>query len=304
MGAAAAPLVGRADALALLDDAGNGLVRGEWQAVELVGEPGIGKTRLLAELATRASGREQLVLSGVASELHRDVPFWVFIDALDDYLRGLDPRLLDLLDVGVRTELGNVFPALSPEGRDPVRQHERYRTHRAVRDLLERLTATGPLVLLLDDLHWADPASIELLGSLLRRPPDAGVLVAVAARPGRLPPGLRAELDRAHRTEVAHPRHPHAAHQGRGGRAPGVRHGPGHGSHPVRRERREPVLPRAAGPVPRAPTATAQDDLASHRGPRRTSAGGLRTGRRAGSAQRQRTRRAARSGGGGRHLRA
>ena len=201
MGAAAAPLVGRVDELALLDGAWDGLVRGEWQAVELVGEPGIGKTRLLAELAARASGRGQLVLSGVASELHRDLPFWVFIDALDDYLRGLDPRLLGLLDVDLRAELGNVFPSLSSVGRDPVPRHERYRTNRAVRDLLERLTATGPLVLLLDDLHWADPASIGLLGSLLRRPPDAGVLVAVAARPGQLPPGLRAELDRAHRTE-------------------------------------------------------------------------------------------------------
>ena len=57
------------------------------------------------------------------------------------------------------------------------------------------------MVLILDDVHWADPASVELLGSLLRRPPDAGVLIAVAARPGQLPPELRVELDRAHRTE-------------------------------------------------------------------------------------------------------
>ena len=89
------------------------LTRGEWKAVELVGEPGIGKTRLLAELATRASHRDQLVLSGSASELERDLPFWVFVNALDDYVRGLDPRLLDLLDLDVRAELGNVFPSLS-----------------------------------------------------------------------------------------------------------------------------------------------------------------------------------------------
>ena len=57
--------------------------------------------------------REQLVLSGFASELERDLPFWVFVNALDDYLRGLDPRLLDLLDVDVRAELANVFPSLS-----------------------------------------------------------------------------------------------------------------------------------------------------------------------------------------------
>ena len=62
-------------------------------------------------------------------------------------------------------------------------QHERYRSHRAVRALLERLAATKPLVLVLDDFHWADSASVELLGALLRRPPAAPVLIAVARRP-------------------------------------------------------------------------------------------------------------------------
>ena len=113
MGVATAPLVGRAEELALLDGALAELTRGEWKAVELVGEPGIGKTRLLSELATRAGRRDQLVLSGSASEVEGDLPFWVFVNALDDYVRGLDPRLLDLLDAGVRTQLGNVFPSLS-----------------------------------------------------------------------------------------------------------------------------------------------------------------------------------------------
>jgi DNA-binding CsgD family transcriptional regulator/tetratricopeptide (TPR) repeat protein len=199
MRAATAPLVGRDEELALLDSALTELMRGEWQAVELAGEPGIGKTRLLAELAARASHRDQLVLSGSASELERDRPFWVFVDALDDYVRALDPRLLDLLDPDVRVELGDVFPSLShPADQDDPPQGERYRTHRAVRELLERLTATSPLVLVLDDVHWADPASVELLGSLLRRPPDAGVLIALAARPGQLPARLKTELDHAH----------------------------------------------------------------------------------------------------------
>ncbi len=202
MGVATAPLVGRAEELALLDDALATLVRGEWKAVELVGEPGIGKTRLLGELATRASDREQLVLSGAASELERDLPFWVFVNALDDYVRGLDPRLLDLMDVDAHAELATVLPSLSRLAQDPVLQHERYRTHRAVRELLERLTATGPLVLILDDVHWADPASVELLGSLLRRPPDAGVMIALAVRPEQLPPRLKTELERARRSDT------------------------------------------------------------------------------------------------------
>jgi ATP/maltotriose-dependent transcriptional regulator MalT len=78
-------------------------------------------------------------------------------------------------------------------------QHERYRSHRAVRDLLARLAAARPLVLVVDDVHWADPASVELLGALLRRPPTAAVLLALAARPRQMPERLAAALERAHR---------------------------------------------------------------------------------------------------------
>jgi DNA-binding NarL/FixJ family response regulator len=80
-------------------------------------------------------------------------------------------------------------------------QHERYRTHRAVRALLELLAATKPLVLELDDLHWGDAGSVELVGALLRRPPAAPVLMALAMRPRQVPDRLAAALDRAHRDE-------------------------------------------------------------------------------------------------------
>jgi ATP/maltotriose-dependent transcriptional regulator MalT len=75
--------------------------------------------------------------------------------------------------------------------------HERYRTQRAVRELLERLTATKPLVLVLDDVHWADSASVDLVGALLRRPPDAAVLIALADRPLQMPERLASALERA-----------------------------------------------------------------------------------------------------------
>jgi predicted ATPase len=74
-----------------------------------------------------------------------------------------------------------------------------------VRELLERLTATKPLVLVLDDAHWADSASVELLGSLLRRPPDAAVLVVVAVRPRHAPERLSPALEPARRGERSCP---------------------------------------------------------------------------------------------------
>ncbi len=194
-------LVGRSDELGALERALEELDRGCSDAVELVGEPGIGKTRLLGELAARAELRGYLVLIGSASELERDLPFSVFVDALDEYVEGLDPKRLDALADDVRAELAHVLPSLSAlAGKgEPAPQHERYRSHRAVRALLEQLAHTSPLVLVLDDLHWADSASVELLSGLLRRPPGAAVLMAVARRPRQLPERLLAALERAHR---------------------------------------------------------------------------------------------------------
>jgi DNA-binding NarL/FixJ family response regulator len=194
-------LVGRAETCGVFDDALSELDCGRSAALALMGEPGIGKTRLLVELANRADARGQLVLFGSASELERDLPFWVFVDALDEYVAGLAPRRLEALGEDIRTELAHVLPSLSrlEPARGAALQHERYRSHRAVRELLERLTATKPLVLVLDDLHWADSASVELLGGLLRRPPAAAVLVALAVRPRQAPERLAAALERAHR---------------------------------------------------------------------------------------------------------
>jgi DNA-binding NarL/FixJ family response regulator len=194
-------LVGRAEELGSLDQVIAELDQRRAAAIELVGEPGIGKTRLLAELAARADARGCLVLSGSASELERDLPFSVFVHALDEYLRGLNPRVLAPLDDDVQTQLGHILPSLSglATTSDVARQHERYRSHHAVRALLEHLASKKPVVLLLDDLHWADPASVELLGALLRRPPAAAVLIALARRAGKMPEHLAAVLERAHR---------------------------------------------------------------------------------------------------------
>jgi ATP/maltotriose-dependent transcriptional regulator MalT len=195
-----AQLVGRTPELASLDEALSELERGRPGAIELVGPAGIGKTRLLAELGARADARGHLVLSGSASELERDLPFWVFVDALDEYVAGIDPRRLERMDEAVRAELGQMFPALSAPGGSPSQAlHERYRSQRAVRELLEQLAATQPLVLVLDDFHWADSASVDLAVALLRRPPAARVLLVLGARPRQLPERLASALERAHR---------------------------------------------------------------------------------------------------------
>jgi predicted ATPase len=87
-------LVGRARELDELEAVLDRLAAGEPWIVQVVGEPGIGKSRLVSELAGRAERRGYLVLGGRAAEFERDVPFGLIVEALNDYLGGLDAALL------------------------------------------------------------------------------------------------------------------------------------------------------------------------------------------------------------------
>ena len=197
----AEPIVGRAAELEAVDRGLAELQHGRAALLEVVGEPGIGKTRLLAELGARADALGNLVLTGSASELERDLPFSVFVDALDEYVEGLGQSQIDRLSDEAQSELAAVFPALGRLRAEQgvAVQQERFRSHRAVRELLELLAAAQPLVLVLDDLHWSDPGSIELLSALLRRPPSGAVLLAFGLRPRQVPERLLSPLERAYR---------------------------------------------------------------------------------------------------------
>jgi ATP/maltotriose-dependent transcriptional regulator MalT len=178
-------LIGRARELGELDGALARLARGEPWFVQIVGEPGIGKSRLLGELCLRGEQRGYLVLEGQAAEFERDIPFGLIVDALNDYVGALEPAILRALDADAVQELASIFPSLpTPDGGSASggRGAERYRLHYAIRSLLERLTKRQPVVLAFDDVHWADAASAEMLTHLLRR--FSGPLVmAVAYRP-------------------------------------------------------------------------------------------------------------------------
>ncbi|MGW0577254.1 BTAD domain-containing putative transcriptional regulator, partial [Streptomyces sp. NPDC002920] len=197
-------LVGRADEMATFDRALKDLTTGESatqaHVVELAGEPGIGKTRMLAELGERARQRGLLVLAGRSVQFDQ-APYGAFVDALDDHLASADPggNPVDALPKAAVLQLGAVFPALWDDrlAAGPVRA-ERYWLHRAVRSLLEAMAGDGQgLVLSLDDLHWADDATTELIDHLIRHPPKAPVLLALAHRPRQIPPRLSAALARA-----------------------------------------------------------------------------------------------------------
>jgi DNA-binding CsgD family transcriptional regulator len=186
-------LLGRETELASVDRAVQDARGGGARALGLFGEAGIGKSALLGALRERASDAGMLVLEGRAAEHGRSVPFGLVVDALDDYVATLHPRRVE----SVGPDLAAVLPSAAAArsggvgGDGPAAgAAERFRYHRAVRALLELLGRERPVALVLDDLHWADEASVELVLHLLRRPPRAPHLLAFALRPQAPAPRL------------------------------------------------------------------------------------------------------------------
>ena len=154
------------------------VARGQGGAMFLVGEAGIGKTRLAHEAFVLAREQGFLVLEGSAYALEGRLAYTPILAAFGPFLRRLDaPRQARL--VSGLPDLSRLFtelrlPASSSLG-DPAL--EKTRLFEAMARLLERLSQETPVLLFLDDLHWADPASIELMHYLVRGIADQAVLV-------------------------------------------------------------------------------------------------------------------------------
>ncbi|ONI81055.1 hypothetical protein ALI144C_21095 [Actinosynnema sp. ALI-1.44] len=181
-------LIGRADEVARFEAAIDRLGTKPW-VIEVAGEPGIGKSHLLDELRTRARDHGMLVLGATSTELNQQVPFSVLTAALSEHVSTAG------LGTAQRSTLAPLFPQLGPQ-RAKV---ERYRIFRAMRALLESLAKPSGLVLMLDDLHWVDDSTAELLAHLLRHPPDGPLILVLAYRPAQLSPQVSAAINQAER---------------------------------------------------------------------------------------------------------
>jgi DNA-binding CsgD family transcriptional regulator/tetratricopeptide (TPR) repeat protein len=169
MGSTEVPLVGRAEELGRVLAALERAQRGSGGALLLAGEAGIGKSRLATEALTLARQRGFVTLAGAAYPLQADLAYAPVLEALGPFLAGVEPGRLAALLRGL-PDLGRLFAGLHLPPPEPLGDAglERTRLFEAVSRLVERAAAERPMALLVDDLHWADAASLELLHYLAR----------------------------------------------------------------------------------------------------------------------------------------
>ena len=182
------PLVGRQDEMKQLRDALGRASVGNGGFFAVVGEAGIGKSRLVEELVAHGERQEARVLLGRAYESDQILLFGPIVDALRSGQVERDHDALDALGPLRRAELARLLPEIAPGDalRRPA-QIDYRRLFEAIAALVAVLTRRDPLLLVLEDLHWADELTLRLLAFLARRAPTQRVLVVVTAREEELP---------------------------------------------------------------------------------------------------------------------
>jgi len=167
--------VGRSEELRQLDNTLTAVEGDAGRCVLVSGEAGIGKSRLIAEIRTRAIGSGFTTLSGRCFEQDRSFPYAPLIDMLRPFFAqgAISGRLAALGPLAA--EFAKLLPELAPhlsvsQSAPPLDPGvEKGRLFEALSSLFLHQVEAGPLLLIVEDLHWSDQASLELLLYLVRR---------------------------------------------------------------------------------------------------------------------------------------
>ena len=165
------PLVGRTEEIAALSAALDGAARGRGSVHFIVGEGGIGKTRIASAVADIAATRNFARVIGRAYPVETGIPYALFADAFLPLLRSLPPSVLQVLARGSTTEIATLFPALRADGFTAIATETsqlKPRLFDAFARFVQRLAQREPMLVVLENLHWADPSSLELLHLIAR----------------------------------------------------------------------------------------------------------------------------------------
>ncbi len=176
------PLVGRQLERARLDEALSAAWQGSGQVVVIRGEAGIGKTRLVTQLHARALEKGARVLLGRAYETEQTLPFGPWLGALRGAGVARDAALLDTVGRVWRAQLARLLPEVGPAPPPAATGADTLHLFECVARLIAALAARQPLLLVLEDLHWADDTSLRLLAFVARRVPARAVLLVATAR--------------------------------------------------------------------------------------------------------------------------
>ena len=182
------PLQGRAAELEALTAAYEQAATGAGGAVQLTGEGGIGKTRLALALLEHAEAHGARTATAAGLELGGAPPFGLWVELIGALARGLPPEARPPDDAVWPQDVARLSPAAAQHLGDPARtaagapDFERARLFEGVAEMLAWRAADSPLVLLLEDVHLADTASLELAAYVARRLPELRVLLVLTRR--------------------------------------------------------------------------------------------------------------------------
>src|SRR4051794_18307855 len=182
--------VGRETELATMTTALESAVAGTPTVVLLGGEAGVGKTRLVEEATERAHAAGARVLAGSCIELGGEgLPFGPLAHAFRTLMRDTPPDELDALLGPARSEFARVLPDLDPDAAlstAPLADGGTARLLELVLGVVERLAEDRPLMFVIEDLHWADRSTLDLVALLVRALRVGSVLVVVSFRTDEL----------------------------------------------------------------------------------------------------------------------
>jgi DNA-binding SARP family transcriptional activator len=168
------PFVGREEEYTQLVASIQRSIGGKGELVLISGEAGTGKTRLVQEALGYARHRRAMVLEGRCFELESSLSYQPFAQALRSYLTAADPKHFGEIPnlwlaetMTLLPELGELFPSLSPNAPLPP-EHRRNRLFEGIAQFVTHISRQAPVVIFVDDLHWAGRPSLELLHYVVR----------------------------------------------------------------------------------------------------------------------------------------
>jgi class 3 adenylate cyclase/tetratricopeptide (TPR) repeat protein len=200
-----ADMIGREREFSQLKECVDDLLQGRGQIISVIGEAGVGKSRLVSELKGYTADRDMRWLEGRCVSIGESIGYWVFTDILRSYLEFADDDTPEALREKIVSSMQSLFPQrweevvpyvgnllsvrFGNEWDDRIRylpaEQVKYQTFLTLRDIFHTLSQQKPMLLILEDMHWSDNLSLDLLNLMMDDLSLAPMLLLCVYRPYR-----------------------------------------------------------------------------------------------------------------------